>query len=160
MSADLESETRTAVGSVGALEAHQALVNRIVRRAQQEGCPLASLELQQFDSDRMAKDEFGKFNDEFEREYTWQGFLDRISGLLRRAIEEDAANDPDAPRRYDNMVHELEGAPESFSLWACCVPAIPHYKSAPGSGSWAHIIVTGAILAVVIVIVLRALKVL
>src|SRR5215470_13611871 len=108
---------------------HQELVNRIVARAVAEGEPLTSIQIRQFESDSMSKDEYWKFDEEFKRENEWQAFMDRISGLLRSAIAEDASNDPDAPAPYDAMVHKLEDRQKSFTLWACCVPAISGYKS-------------------------------
>lgn len=88
----------------------------------------------------------------------WQPFLDRISGLLRRAIEEDDANDPAAPARYDLMAHKLEDRLESFNLWACCVPAMSGYKSQDQS-SWLGIAITIGVLAVIACMVLHALKI-
>lgn len=85
------------------------------------------------------------------------GFMDRISGLLRSAIAEDTATDPDAPNGYDAMVHKLEDRPESFTLWACCVPAIPGYKSVDHRTT---IIVWLGVLAVIVIVVLHALKIL
>jgi len=136
---------------------HQLIIHRIATRAQAEGAPLTSLEFRQFDSDRMSKDEFQKFENEFGGVHAWQPFLDRISGLLKRAIAEDAANDPTVPARYDEMVHKLEDRPESFTLWACCVPAISGYKA---NNHRTTIIVWLAVLAVIVFIVLHALKIL
>jgi hypothetical protein len=138
---------------------HQLLVNRITSRAQAEGAPLTSVELRQFDSDRMPKKEYWKFDKEFGGVDAWQPFLDKISGLLRRAIEEDAACDPTAPARYEAMVHDLESHRESFTLWACCVPAISGYKSSLQPALTA-VLVWLLMLAVLAYIVLHALKIL
>ena len=149
-----DSDSQIGVDSDG-LQAHYALVNRMVARAGVEGYPLSSLELQQFDSDHMSKEEYQRFSDEFERQFDWQGFLDRTSGILQRAIAEDAQKDPLAPNRYNEMVRKLEGRKESFTLWACCVPAISGYKSAP-SNQWLPFVV---VLGIVLAIMLFALKI-
>lgn len=143
--------------SAEAVGFHQLIVNRIATRAQAEGTPLTQLDLRQFDSDRMSKNEYRKFEKEFGGVDAWQPFLDKISGLLKRAIEEDAANDPTAPARYDAMVHKLEDRPESFTLWACCVPAISEYKSIDRRTT---IVVWLVVLGVLAYIVLHALKIL
>jgi hypothetical protein len=117
-------ETEAQVDSAEKIRIHQYLVNRIISRAQIEGTPLKPIEIQQFESDRMLKDEYRKFDKEFTRETNWQDFLDRISGILRRAIAEDAANDPTIPAQYKEMVNKLEDCDASFTLWACCVPAL------------------------------------
>jgi hypothetical protein len=144
--------------SAEAVRIHQFLVNRIAIRAQAEGVPLTEVEMKQFESQRMPKDEARKFDVEFGGIGAWQPFLDKISGLLKRAIEEDTANDPTAPARYEAMVHDLEDRWESFNLWACCVPAIPGYKS-KGQPTWLGIAVVVAVLAVIAYMVLRALKI-
>ena len=83
---------------------------------------------------------------------TEDAVMDRISGLLRSAIAEDAANDPDAPARYNKMVQQLEDRPESFTLWACCVPAIPGYKSIQKPGFISVLTLLGVVAAIVLVI--------
>jgi len=145
--------------SAEAVRIHQFLVNRIATRAQSEGTPLTSIEMKQFESQRMSKDEARKFDKEFGGIDAWQPFLNRVSGLLKRAIEEDAASDPTAPARYEAMVHDLEDRWESFSLWACCVPAISGYRSR-GQPTWLGIAVVLAVLAVIAYIILHALKIL
>jgi hypothetical protein len=139
------------------LAIQQKLVNRIVARAVAEGKPLTSIQTRQFETDSMSKEEYWKFDEEFKPENEWQDFMDRISGLLRSAIAEDAANDPDAPARYDAMVHKLEDRPESFTLWACCVPAISGYKSVDHRTT---IIVWLGVLAVIVFVFLHALRIL
>ena len=145
--------------SAEAVGIHQLIVHRIATRAQAEGSPLTPLELRQFDSGQMSRDEYRKFDKEFGGVDAWQPFLDKISGLLKRAIEEDAASDPTAPGRYDAMVHKLEDRPESFTLWACCVPAISRYKS-QGKPRFTDRVVLVVILAVIAYIILHALKIL
>ena len=145
--------------SAEAVRIHQFLVNRIATRAQSEGTPLTSIEMKQFESQRMSKDEARKFDKEFGGIDAWQPFLNRVSGLLKRAIEDDAASDPTAPARYEAMVHDLEDRWESFSLWACCVPAISGYRSR-GQPTWLGIAVVLAVLAVIAYIILHALKIL
>ena len=148
----------SAVAVAEKIAVHQRLLNRIVSRAIAEGEPLTPIQLRQFHSDTMAKEEYWKFNKEFEQENEWQGFMDRMSGLLRNAIAEDAAHDPEAPARYDAMVHKLEDRPESFTLWACCVPAISGYKSIDQPG-WRGIVIWLVVLAVIVFIVLHAVKI-
>jgi hypothetical protein len=143
----------------GKIGIHQWLVNRIVTRAVKEGAPLTPLQIQQFDSDAMSKEQCRKFKKEFEKENEWLQFFNRTGCLLRNAIAEDAANDPAARSRYDTMVHELEDRHESFTLWACCVPAIPGYKSRHKRHSW-DVVMTLIILAVILCIILFKLKVL
>ena len=145
--------------SAEAVRIHQFLVNRIAARAQAEGTPLTEMEMKQFEAQRMPKDEARRLEEEFGGIDAWQPFLDKISGLLRRAIEEDAASDPEAPARYDAMVHDLEDRWESFSLWACCVPAISGYKS-KGRPTLVGMAVVLAVLAVIAYMVLHALKIL
>jgi hypothetical protein len=143
------------------LAIHRTLVNRILARAIAKGAPLTSLQIQQFDSDVMSKGEYKTFRREFERENDWIEFQNRVSGLLRDAIAEDAANDSGAPARYDDMVHKLEDRPESFTLWACCVPAISGYKSIDHrSAVTTQAVVLALVLAVIAYIILHALKVL
>jgi hypothetical protein len=145
------------LSSAEKLDIHQILVNRIVRRAIAEGIPLTPVQIQQFDSDTMSKGQYKKFRNEFECESDWQGFLERISGLLHNAIAEDAANDPGAPARYDEMVHQLEDRPESFTLWACCVPAISGYKSIHHRSTvTTQAVVLSIVLAVIVYIILHA----
>ena len=138
------------------LQIHEELVNRIAARARFEGSPLTPLELQQFDSDRMSKGEYHKFDEEFQQRYAWQDFLDRMSGLLRRAIAEDELKDPTAGQRYSEKVHLLEGAPESFTLWACCVPALSGYES--NNARSATFVQLGIVIAIVTVILWMVLK--
>ena len=107
----------------------------------------------------MSKEQFRKFNREFEEENEWMEFFNRIVCLLQNAIAEDAATDPEAASRYDTMVHELEDRPESFTLWACCVPAISGYKSKYKRHSLA-IVMTLIIGAVILCIILFKLKIL
>jgi hypothetical protein len=145
--------------SAEAIEAHQFLVNRIATRARSEGTPLTEIELKEFESQRMSKDEARRLDKEFGGIDAWQPFIDKISGLLKRAIEEDAASDPAAPARYEEMVHGLENRWESFSLWACCVPAISGYKSQHQS-KWVVGVVAVAVLAVIAYMVLHALRIL
>ena len=83
--------------------------------------------------------------------------MDRVSGLLRRAIVEDTANDPDAPARYNKMVQRLEDRPESFTLWACCVPAIPGYKSIQKAGFISGLMLLGVV-AVIVLVILHLIK--
>jgi hypothetical protein len=154
----MPTEKSAQIQQTEALQSHQALVNRISVRAQQEGSPLTSLELQQFDSDRMSKDEYQKFDERFNQEYTGQAFLDRVSGILSRAIAEDSATDQGAALRYDGMVHQLEDRPESFVLWACCVPALRGYKSNQAGGLRGTIIQFVIVLAI-LAIILRILKI-
>ena len=120
---------------------------------------MTPIQIQELESGVTSKEDGRKISEEFDRENEWQEFLNRINGLLRNAIAEDGANDPEAPARYDGMVHPLEGRRESFTLWACCVPAIPGYKSA-GSRHWLTIVVQLLILAVIICVALHALKIL
>jgi hypothetical protein len=142
-----------------ALRIHQFLVNRIATRAQLEGTPLTPLELRQFESERMSKDEYWEFDKEFGGVDAWQPFLEKVGGLLRRAIEEDAVNDPTASAHYEALVHDLENDEHSFTLWACCVPAISGYKSVH-QYEWRSIAILLAILAVIAYILLHALKIL
>jgi len=107
----------------------------------------------------MSKDEYWEFDKEFSRVDAWQPFLEKISGLLRRAIEEDAANDPIASAHYEAMVRELESHEQSFTLWACCVPAISGYKSVHQNG-WPSIAILLGVLAVIVYILLHALRLL
>lgn len=139
-------------------EIHQRLVNRIVARAQAEGTPLTPIQIQQFESDGMSKDERKAFKEEFERENKWMEFFKRIVELMKNVIAEDAATDPKAPARYDAMVHELEDDDDSFTLWACCVPAIPGYKSNERS-QWPMLIIPIAVLAVIVYVVLHSMKI-
>jgi len=143
--------------SAAKLHIHQALVNRIAARAVAEGSPLTPLELEMFESDSLPRKQAREFSRKFDRENNWQGFLDRVSGLLRNAIAEDTGKDPEAPHRYDAMVHEIEERRESFTLWACCVPAIPHYKSDQGP-MWARIALCVFLLLIVTLIVVFGLK--
>jgi hypothetical protein len=145
--------------SAEAVRIHEFLVNRIAARAQAEGTPLPSSEMEQFESQRMSKDESRRFHKDFGGMGAWQPFLDKISGLLKRAIEEDAVSDPTAPARYEAMVHDLEDRWESFSLWACCVPAIPGYKSSHKLG-FRDIFVLLLVAAGIVVLVLHLLKIL
>ena len=145
--------------SAEALRIHEFLVNRIATRAQSEGTPLTEIELQEFESQRMSRDEARKLGKEFGGIDAWQPFLNKISGLLKRAIEQDAASDPTAPARYEAMVHDLEDRWESFSLWACCVPAISGYKSKHKLGL-VEVGVLLAVLGLIAFIVLHLLKIL
>lgn len=147
-----------AAESVEAVGFHQLIVHRIATRAQAEGTPLTPVELRQFDSGRLSGEEFRKLDEEFGGIDAWQPFLDRISGLLRRAIAEGSASDPTASARYDAMVHKLEDRPESFTLWACCVPAISGYQSIDQPG-WRGIVIWLAVLAVIAFIFLHAVKI-
>jgi hypothetical protein len=148
-----------AIYDVEAFRIHQLLVSRIAGRAQSEGTPLSSLDLRQFESERMSKEEYRAFDKEFGGVEAWQPSLDRISGLLRRAIEEDAASDPSARERYEVMVHDLEQHQGSFTLWACCVPAISGYKSSHRP-SLTDVIVLLFVVAVIASLILRFLKIL
>jgi hypothetical protein len=140
------------------MEIHQRLVNRIMARAVAEGVPLTPIQIQQFESDGMSKEERKAFQKEFERENEWMEFFKRVVELMKNAIAEDAATDPGAPARYDAVVHELEDDDDSFTLWACCVPAIPGYKSNEGS-QWPMLIVLIAVLAVIVYLLLRTMKI-
>lgn len=149
--------TENGTNSAAKLSIHQLLVNRIVTRAVVEGAPITPIQIQQFESDAMSKEQRRAFSKEFDRENDWQEFLDRIGSLLRRAIAEDAEKDPQAPDRYDAMVHQLEDRPESFTLWACCVPAISGYKS---KTRWqlTDVVVLLFVLAVIFTVILHLLK--
>jgi hypothetical protein len=137
---------------------HETLVNRIIIRAQSEGNPLSELEIRQFESDRMAREEYRRFGKQFDQEVGWQKFLDRTSGLLGRAIAEDSEKDPAAVGRYDQMVHDLEQHGDSFTLWACCVPAIKGYKSQT-TWTWHSVVPAIVILFIVLVVLMRMLRV-
>jgi hypothetical protein len=138
---------------------HATLVNRIINRARSEGNPLSELEIRQFESERMAKEEHRRFSKQFDQEVGWQEFLDRTSGLLSRAIVEDSEKDPDAAGRYDQMVHDLEQHGDSFTLWACCVPAIKGYKSQT-TGIWHSVVAAIVILFIVLMVSMRMLRIL
>jgi hypothetical protein len=126
---------------------HQLLINRIAGGRNQKALR------------RMSKEEYRTFDKEFGGVEAWQPFLDRISGLLRRAIEEDAASDPSTRDRYEAMVHDLEEHQESFTLWACCVPAISGYKSSHKQ-SLTDVIVLLFVHAVIASLIMHFLKIL
>ena len=135
---------------------HQRLLHRIAARALAEGAPLTPAQMRELEGQASSKEESRQIFEEFERANDWQEFLKRISGLLRNAIAEDALQDPEAPARYDAMVHELEDRPESFTLWACCVPAIPGYKSESRWG-FADVAVFLLVIAVILYVILHLL---
>jgi len=137
---------------------HQRLLHRIAARALAEGTPLTPVQMRELESQASSKQESRQIFEAFEQENDWHEFLERISGLLRNAIAEDALEDPEAPARYDAMVHELEDRPASFTLWACCVPAIRHYKSDSGSG-WPGVVILFCILALIVYMFLHGLKI-
>lgn len=49
------------------LAIHQKLMNRIVARAVAEGKPLTSIQIRQFESDSMSKEEYWKFDESLSR---------------------------------------------------------------------------------------------
>ena len=138
------------------LEARSLIRARIDRQAIAEGRPLTELESRMLDSERLSKGEGRKAMDEVEKEYGWQDFMERISGLLSRAIDEDVKKDPSVSRRFDELVHQLESSAEDFTLWACCVPAIRGYKARTGS-VFNNIFVVAVVLIVLGFIVAKAL---
>lgn len=150
-----ESET---VANARLASIHETLVNRIINRARSEGNPLSELEIRQFESERMAKEEHRQFSKQFDQEVGWQEFLDRTSGLLSRAIAEDSEKDPAAASHYDQMVHDLEQHGDSFTLWACCVPAIKGYKSQT-TETWHSLVPAIVIIFIILMILVRVFRI-
>ena len=141
---------------VAILEARSLIRARIEKQAMSEGEPLTELESRMLDSDRLSKEEDRRALDQIEKEDGWQEFMGRISGLLSRAIEEDSKQNSSAAQHFDELVHRLESSAEDFTLWVCCVPAIPGYKATPGS-VFNNVLVVAVILAVIGFIVAKAL---
>jgi hypothetical protein len=85
--------------------------------------------------------------------------MDRISGLLRNAIENDTSQDPEAAARFDELVHRLEDSSEDFTLWCCCVPAIQGYKSEGSAAAvWGNAIVVVIVLMIIAFFTAKALR--
>jgi hypothetical protein len=112
--------------SAEVLEAREFLRSRILERAVHEGSPLSQLEVDYLDSDHLPNER--EIMERFEREFEFQGYIEYIGGLLRRARENDAGTDPEAADKYEAMAKRLESSPQDFILFSCAVMGLSDLK--------------------------------
>jgi len=108
------------------LEAREFLRSRILQQAKHEGHPLSQLEIDYLDSDHLPNER--EIMERFEAEYEFQGFLEHIGGLLRRAREMESAADPEARKKYQEMATRLSGSLDDFILFSAAVMGLSEPK--------------------------------
>ena len=126
------------------LEAREFLRSRILQRAIDEGSPLSPLEVDYLDSDHLPNER--EIMDRFDREFEFQGYMEHIGGLLRRAREAESATKPEVFAQYEAMAERLEYSTGDFILFSCAVMGLADPGAAP---VWPWIVVV-LLLAVVV----------
>lgn len=111
------------------LEAREFLRSRILRRAIEEGSPLSQLEVDYLDSDHLPNER--EIMERFDREFEFQGYMEHIGGLLRRAREAESAVKPEVFAQYEAMAKRLEGSTSDFILYSCAVMGLAERREMP-----------------------------
>ncbi len=108
-----------------ASDAREFFVARIAAQAVHEGTPLTDVEIKYLEWRRIGnEDEQERLHENVDRMYGESSFEDRMSGLLWRAMQNDAATDRNARSRYRENYDRLDGEDKDWELWVIATPVI------------------------------------
>jgi hypothetical protein len=121
--------------TVSAEQARQFFLDRLQKQASAERTQLTKIELQYLDYGRLESDqESDRVENEFAEKFDDEEFADRISRLMKAALEQDRSQQPQAAARYRQYLKVLEASPEDGQLFAFVAPALGHSVAQTSSG--------------------------